>query len=971
MLDAEAQANVFGVIGPRRTAGRCVILDNTHSSDDDGRHPRPNITAVIGGSVAGVATLVMLGWMVRLPWMVQIIPGTTAMVFSNALCLFLLAIALILTTIQQRWCKPLQTLIGIGVLLVGVTVLAQYHFDLALPLDLAGLHTWLNGNPGRMAPNTALAHALAGLTVLLVAQARPGRRALPALIGAFAVAMLGITGLVSYRLHLELLYGWHIETRMALHTGTAFALLGIGYAVAAYRAQHLGELFRQREDLRVGLLGGGLMVFVGLVGGMAAFSLMQEQLLSVLQDGLKLSFQSRHDLIVSEIQTSIQSIRDFAQRPGIERELGRLSSNPENRAARYYIETALHRHVAAGPTGARLFDDRGHLVASAGSILGGNLELPLRQPGDAALLWNGEVAGLRVAQDIRVRGRQLGRIESTYRLPGISRMREVALGFGASGDMVLCVRPAQVIRCLPTTLNPQRTELPPVTRAGPTLMVRALAGERGAGLATDYRGERVIAAYGPVGDLGLGLVLKVDVAEIYAPIRQRFEFTMLLILFIVSAGILLMRARLVPLVRRLALSEKRFRGLLESAPDAMLVADLDGRIVWVNTQTERLFGYTRAELTGQPVEVLIPEGARTGHVSKRDGYARQPVYQETSAALELHGRRKDGSEFPAEIRLSPQETEDGLRIISAVRDISERKRAIQALRDSEQRWQFALEGARDGVWDWNLVTNEVFFSRQWKAMLGYAEHEIVDSLEEWDKRVHPDDKARAYADIEKHLKGETPYYQNEHRLLCKDGTYKWILDRGMIVARDPAGKPTRMIGTHTDITERKQAEETIRELSLVDELTGLRNRRGFFVLGEPQLSLARRLGRSVVLYFADVDGLKRINDELGHAEGDRALVDVAGIMRAVFRESDLVARLGGDEFVVLALDSPEVDTAASLARFEEQVNQFNRSVQRPYRVAVSIGVAQHGPESTESLTELLGRADAGMYQVKQRRRAGR
>jgi diguanylate cyclase (GGDEF)-like protein/PAS domain S-box-containing protein len=306
-----------------------------------------------------------------------------------------------------------------------------------------------------------------------------------------------------------------------------------------------------------------------------------------------------------------------------------------------------------------------------------------------------------------------------------------------------------------------------------------------------------------------------------------------------------------------------------------------------------------------------------------------------------------------------------------VRDISERKRAMQALRDSEQRWQFALEGARDGVWDWNLVTNEVYFSRQWKAMLGHEEHEIPHALAEWDKRVHPDDKARAYADIEKHLKGETPYYQNEHRLRCKDGTYKWILDRGMIVARDPDGKPTRLIGTHTDITGRKQAEETIRELSLVDELTGLRNRRGFFVLGESQLSLARRLGRSVVLYFADVDGLKRINDELGHSQGDRALVDVAGILREVFRETDLVARLGGDEFVVLALEIPDVDTSATLDRFERQLDQFTRTAQRPYRVAVSIGVAQHGPESTETLTELLDRADAGMYQIKQQHRAGR
>ena len=118
------------------------------------------------------------------------------------------------------------------------------------------------------------------------------------------------------------------------------------------------------------------------------------------------------------------------------------------------------------------------------------------------------------------------------------------------------------------------------------------------------------------------------------------------------------------------------------------------------------------------------------------------------------------------------------------------------------------------------------------------------------------DKARVYADIERHLEGQTPHYENEHRVLCRDGSYKWILDRGMVIGRDAEGKPTRMIGTHTDITARKRFEETIRELSLIDELTGLRNRRGFFVLGESQLGLARRLGRTVVLYFADVDGLK-------------------------------------------------------------------------------------------------------------------
>jgi diguanylate cyclase (GGDEF)-like protein/PAS domain S-box-containing protein len=968
---AEQGRTTHGVIGPRRKTDERVKLDEATLSEGAGRPPRRMFAAYIGWPVVGLAALVMLGWVVRVPWMVQIIPGTAAMVFSNALCMFLLGIALILTTVPRRWCKPVQTAIGIGVLAVGAIVTVQYQFDLALPLDLPGMHAWLNGNPGRMAPNTALAHALSGLTVLLVTHARPGLLALSALIGAFAVAMMGITGLVGYQMKPEVLYGWHVETRMALHTGTAFLLLGVGYAAVAYRSQRLDELFRQREDLRVGLLGGGLMVFVGLVGGIVAFTLMHEQMLSALQNGLKLSFQSRHDLIVSEVSTSVQATRHFASLPGVQRELSRLRANPGDQAARQFLTATLGAYGETKPSGARLFDGNGRLVASAGTMRGAALELPLPQVGDAAILWDGRDAGLRVAQDILDRGRRVGRIESNYVLPGITSMREMVLEFGASGEMMLCTRPEQAIRCLPTRLIPQRTEIPPATRAGQTLMVRPLAGERGVGLATDYRGERVIAAYGPVGDLGLGLVLKVDADEIYGPMRQRFELMLLVIALIVAAGILLLRARLVPLVRRLSLSEQRFRGLLESAPDAMVVSDLEGRIVWVNSQTERLFGYSRAELVGQPVEILVPESLRATHVSKRDGYARRPVNRDVGTALELHGRRKDGGEFPAEIRLSPQETEDGMRVISTVRDVSERKRAMQALRESEQRWQFALEGARDGVWDWNLLTNEVFFSRQWKQMLGYEEHEIAGELGEWDKRVHRDDKAGAYADIEKHLRGDTRYYQNEHRLLCKDGTYKWILDRGMVVSRDADGKPTRMIGTHTDITEHKRAEETIRELSLVDELTRLRNRRGFFVLGEPQLHLARRLGRTAVLYFADVDGLKRINDELGHAEGDRALAAVADILRASFREADIVARLGGDEFVVLALESPGADSTASVARLEENFDAYNRTVRRPARLAVSIGVAHAGMESTEPLKELLHRADADMYRVKQQRSAAR
>nr|CAD5952202.1 Phytochrome-like protein cph2 [Planktothrix pseudagardhii] len=145
-------------------------------------------------------------------------------------------------------------------------------------------------------------------------------------------------------------------------------------------------------------------------------------------------------------------------------------------------------------------------------------------------------------------------------------------------------------------------------------------------------------------------------------------------------------------------------------------------------------------------------------------------------------------------------------------DISDRIAAQKALKVSEDRWQYALEGNGDGVWDWEPQTHQVFFSRRWKEMLGFAEDEIGNTLEEWENRVHPDDIEAVYRKINQHFQGETEQYISEHRVLCKDGSYKWILDRGQILSRSSLKSlPLRMIGTHTDITERKAMEETLRE----------------------------------------------------------------------------------------------------------------------------------------------------------------
>lgn len=186
---------------------------------------------------------------------------------------------------------------------------------------------------------------------------------------------------------------------------------------------------------------------------------------------------------------------------------------------------------------------------------------------------------------------------------------------------------------------------------------------------------------------------------------------------------------------------------------------------------------------------------------------------------------------------------------------AELKEAERARRESEERWQFALEGAGEGVWDWNVQSNKSYFSPQWKAILGLEDNEIGDTIDEWVQRVHPDDQLRVSAEIYKHFRGETPVYTSEHRVRCKDGGYKWILDRGKIITRTQDGQPLRMIGTHADITERRKSEEALR---LHNEEVAQERRNLQLIFDSVQMAL--------LLIDADGD-ITRVNDRFAALVG--------------------------------------------------------------------------------------------------------
>lgn len=290
--------------------------------------------------------------------------------------------------------------------------------------------------------------------------------------------------------------------------------------------------------------------------------------------------------------------------------------------------------------------------------------------------------------------------------------------------------------------------------------------------------------------------------------------------------------------------------------------------------------------------------------------------------------------------------------------------SFRKLKTSEELWKYALEGAGDGVWDWDIENDIAHLSDKYKELLGFTDEDIKTSPEDWNNRIHPVDVDSVKQAMDNYWAGKTEQYTHEHRIICKDKSVKWVLSRGKITKRDKNGKPLRMVGTHADITERKLLENQLENLAHFDALTGLPNRVLFDDRLKLALAYAKREKKMLAVMFIDLDLFKEINDLHGHEVGDLVLKQVAGRLNSCIRESDTVARLGGDEFVILLpmLDA-KGDAVLVANKIVKAISQPIIAVQTSLHVTSSIGIAiypQHGVD--EKL--LMLNADMAMYQAK-------
>ena len=387
-------------------------------------------------------------------------------------------------------------------------------------------------------------------------------------------------------------------------------------------------------------------------------------------------------------------------------------------------------------------------------------------------------------------------------------------------------------------------------------------------------------------------------------------------------------------------SEADYRNAVMATLDGILVVDQGGTIQFANPSAEALLG-RGDRLESHSFGLPLVAG---------DDFA------------ELDRVAADGSRIVVEMHVGPISWSGLDAYVVTIRNITDRKRVELRLKESEERYALAAQGANDGLWDWDLIADRLYTSPRWREIVGCSDSDMNESTGDWLERAHPDDRAILEEAIGRHLGGQTGQFVLEHRLRHKDGSYVPVLSRGAAVY--DRGGPVRFAGSLTDLTTRQQLSHE----ALHDNLTDLANRTLFIDHLEKAIERERRHldGPFYAVLFLDLDNFKLVNDSLGHAAGDVLLTTVASRLQSCLRSSDIGSRLGGDEFAILLDDVADIQSVlAATARIQEKIARPVDVGGESVYTSASIGIVV-GDRDGSSAEDVVRNADIAMYRAKRR-----
>jgi PAS domain S-box-containing protein len=647
--------------------------------------------ALPASAVAALGAFVLAGWLGGRPqWLVPL-GSWAAMVAATAFGLMIAGAGVLSALVPTPTGRALRLAAGTALVVLGAAALAQYAFAIDLGIDFPEWHRGidaLNAYPGRMSPASAVAMVSCG--ILLFAFDRPATRFSALLVQLLAGVLLaiGVASLVAHDVTPEGIFPWYRYSHMAPATAGAVILLGVAFLALIARSPWYQAVYARRADERILILVIGIFTLVLTGVGAAALAILQKHMEGTVSAALANAVENRIVILENVFASRVTRASLVASRPTVRKLLEEWDGDGSERLRGRLREEAAS-YLGAGFRGVGFYDEHNRPLVEVGALASEpTLDVPvLGQRAQASLLWDNEAFLLRVFSPVYQGTTWVGSVLTEQELELLPKLHLDVDKLGESAQWVMCAALGEAMGCFAQRFSRYPRVIARAHDARAVPMDYALDGRRGFVTTTDIRGKRVIAAFGPVGRTGLGVVIELSAEEFYAPLRQQLAqwgqwfFAMALL------GALLVSSQVRPVARRLveseevarrraealARSEAGMRAIYASLVDGIIVLSPQGVIEFLNPAAERLFGYPPGSLVGQSVGVLIPDGLRQAN----ERATRRFVESGDSGVVGQKGLvypalRRDGSRVEVEFSLAEMRSESGVRLVGVVRDVSER-----------------------------------------------------------------------------------------------------------------------------------------------------------------------------------------------------------------------------------------------------------------------------------------------------------
>lgn len=527
------------------------------------RVPTASTSAVLAVAAGCLGLVVMTGWLAQIPLLVDFGLGQRSVPFDAGFGLALAGFTWAWVTGGDRGRNQAAPIVGCVLIALGAAILAEIAFGIELAVDLPGLHAWMMADaeyPGRLSAPTCTWFMLLGAFLLLF-QARGRRWAALCLEPLAFILLLGsMVGVISSWLSIEDLYRWRESPRMTLPTALGLTLMSASVWVGLRRDSRVQQLYATREEWILTILAGEMLIMMAFVGGLAGFAALQHSLENQLSESLRLNLANRAQSFETQLVNSVQTAAVLASRAPLIRSVQRAAESADPDATSE-LESSARGFLFLGFKHIAYRDRAGRLLAQAGDDTQ-DPGMALLLPNEARLTWDDRGFVLRHRLPMIAGNEPVGWLETTQHLPALTEAYRDMGTLGQTADSILCARSGTgvgiagtaggsgMLMCFPGRAGGSVVLLPAVHEEVAPL-ARALDSNHGLTRFIDSRREQVIAAYAPVGTLGLGLMLKMELRELYAPVRRELEHVLPLLLLLVLLGTLVLSSQVTPLATRL------------------------------------------------------------------------------------------------------------------------------------------------------------------------------------------------------------------------------------------------------------------------------------------------------------------------------------------------------------------------------------------------------------------------------------